>query len=127
MPLSTIETASLSDNSVTTAKIAVGAVEEADLATAVVPLGVNQTWQNVTGSRATGTTYTNTTGRPIFVAVTYSGIGQTTTEVSGINIFTNGNSTGYNNAHCVLVPTGATYRMILASGSQALNIWTELR
>jgi len=34
-----------------------------------VPIGVNQTWQNVTSSRSNGVTYTNTTGRPIYVSV----------------------------------------------------------
>ena len=32
-------------------------------------LGVNQTWQNVTGSRVQGTTYTNSTGKPIMVSI----------------------------------------------------------
>jgi hypothetical protein len=32
-------------------------------------LGWGQTWQNVSGSRSVGTTYQNTTGRPIAVAV----------------------------------------------------------
>ncbi len=35
-----------------------------------VGIGVGQTWQDVTGSRAQDTTYQNTTGRPIMVAVT---------------------------------------------------------
>lgn len=33
-------------------------------------VGYNQTWQNVLGSRVAGTTYYNTTGRPIMVSVT---------------------------------------------------------
>ena len=32
-------------------------------------LGVNQTWQNLTSSRAQNTTYQNTTGKPIFIAL----------------------------------------------------------
>jgi hypothetical protein len=35
-------------------------------------LGVGQTWQNVTSSRAKNTTYTNSTGRPIFISVAIS-------------------------------------------------------
>lgn len=38
-------------------------------------LGVGQTWQDVTGSRALATTYTNTTGRAIEVSVRCSVIG----------------------------------------------------
>lgn len=33
-------------------------------------VGVGQTWQNVASSRAFNTTYTNSTGKPIFVSVT---------------------------------------------------------
>lgn len=32
-------------------------------------LGLGQTWQNMTGSRAQGTTYTNTTGKPIALSI----------------------------------------------------------
>ena len=49
-----------------------GSVSQTMLATAVVPVGVGQTWQNVLSSRAFGTTYTNSTGRPIMVSVSAS-------------------------------------------------------
>jgi len=41
-------------------------------------LGVGQTWQNVSGSRTSGTTYYNTTGRPITVSA-----GSTTSASTG--------------------------------------------
>lgn len=44
--------------------IPAASIVQADLATAVLPLGVAQTWQLVT--RTSGVTYTNTTGRTIF-------------------------------------------------------------
>ena len=34
-------------------------------------VGVGQSWQDVTSSRATGVTYTNTTGKPITVSATF--------------------------------------------------------
>jgi hypothetical protein len=37
---------------------------------ATLPIGVGQTWQDLTASRALSTTYTNSTGRPIQVSVT---------------------------------------------------------
>jgi hypothetical protein len=95
--------------------------------TSLQSLGFGQTWQNVTGSRATGTTYYNTTSRPIYVAATYSGIGQMNPEVDGTAIFTNGNSTGYNNANCFIVPPGDSYRMVISSGGQTITTWYELR
>jgi hypothetical protein len=47
-------------------------------------LGAGQSWQNVTGSRATDVTYTNTTGRPIFV------IAQVGAQTNGIYVYING-------------------------------------
>lgn len=46
--------------------------------------GVGQSWQNVTGSRSTGVTYTNTTGKPIFVIV------QVGAQTNGIYVYING-------------------------------------
>lgn len=44
-------------------------------------IGVGQTWQNVTASRVSGTTYTNTTGKPIMVVVSSSGGGSSASDV----------------------------------------------
>ncbi len=44
--------------------IKAASITESKLATAVKPLGVGQTWQQVT--RTNGVTYTNTTGRTIY-------------------------------------------------------------
>ena len=48
---------------------------------AMSSLGYGQTWQNMTGSRSNGTTYYNTTGRPIFIAV-YGGTGGATSTIT---------------------------------------------
>lgn len=55
---------------------------------ALVPegIGVGQTWQNVTGSRTTGTAYQNTTGRPIMIAITRDSIGAESLEISNNGI-----------------------------------------
>ena len=50
-----------------------GSITSTMLATAVKPLGVGQSYTDVTASRAIDTTYTNSTGRPIFIVVTVSG------------------------------------------------------
>ena len=49
-------------------------------------LGIGQTWQNVTASRAVGTNYTNSTGNPIMVAMT---------GVPGFSVLVNGSTIGY--------------------------------
>lgn len=95
-------------------------------------LGVNQTWQNVVGSRAIGTTYTNTTGRPITVKVSYglvSGNGLKIT-VGGLDVaWISGNSATviYQTMEAV-VPVGATYVVSYFVGSSSsAQGWVELR
>lgn len=87
-------------------------------------LGVGQTWQNMTSSRSVGTTYTNTTSRPIMIAVTKQLRGtQGYVQVNGINVayFHNGDD-GMTNT--VIVPAGSTYRV---TGISNLSLWAELR
>lgn len=88
-------------------------------------LGVNQTWQNVTASRALGTTYTNSTGKPIMIRVNKNNVANT-----GWSMFVNGvvvaivNGYGTGNGASVIVPNGATYS---ADTVNALLSWFELR
>jgi hypothetical protein len=89
---------------------------------ATQPLGYGQTWQNVVGSRVSGTTYTNSTGRPIFVAVcTTQWLASAAVDSIGIAV------TGTNNVLNVsfVVPAGSTYSATVGGGS--INIWSELR
>ena len=106
-------------------------------ATGAPLLGVNQTWQNVLGSRALGTTYTNTTGRPIMVSVTTSsstnGAVTASATVAGVVIASqtvsesNGTVfTPFPNNMTFVVPPGATYSVSVGSGG-SLTVWTELR
>ena len=89
------------------------------------PIGVGQSWQSV--SRSLGTTYTNTTGRPIQVAASVQNTA--TAVVGGVTIFNS-----YTVSCCgvpqisyfplsFIVPAGATYK-ITGSG---LAVWAELR
>lgn len=97
-------------------------------------LGVGQTWQNLTSSRAVGTTYTNTTGRPIAVSVTGNpshSAGSSTTiriEVNGAVVSAGGGSGGdpiREQGAFVIVPAGGTYRV--TTDRATLNKWYELR
>ena len=88
-------------------------------------LGVGQTWQDVTGSRGVNTNYTNTTGKPIEVSVSFSYAGQGVSYivVDGVVV----NSFTYS-----LGGTGATMSAIIPNGSvySAVGVkvrWTELR
>lgn len=95
-------------------------------------LGVGQTWQNMTGSRAFGTNYTNSTGKPIqvsaFGSVTgYCGI---TAVVDGVTVASQwSGASGYTQYSNVvfIVPNGSAYRIENTSGTCGLSNWAELR
>lgn len=94
-------------------------------------LGVNQTWQNVSGSRALGTTYTNTAGRPIAlnIVLTSTGGGSTTTslEVDGFLVSSNTRALASEpDTHIAIVPSGSTYR-VPSAGNTIISSWMELR
>lgn len=101
--------------------------------TSMQSLGYGQTWQG--GGRAVGTTYYNTTGKPITVKVlianaAYNYYLYLYSYVNGINIALN-----YQYAvsgltisvyDTFIVPPGASYG-ITVTGSYVLGYWTELR
>lgn len=90
-------------------------------------LGIGQTWQVVTGSRVSGTSYTNSTGKPIAVRVVGNGANVSmTSTVGGVSLGTNLNNNTA--AYCVefyIVPPGFTYSTLMNAGT-ILN-WSELR
>lgn len=100
--------------------------------TALVPngLGVGQTWQDVTGSRVLGTTYTNNTGRPISISgyVNNSSGGRISIAVGGVVIWNMQAASGVPPMpFSAVIPIGATYAVTLTTGSGTLAIWAELR
>ena len=93
--------------------------------------GVGQSWVNVTASRQLITTYTNSTGRPIMVAITTTP-GPSVALVLRINSF--GASVdldaGYNSQEgspgfCVVIPIGAVYSVPISN--YPVSRWFELR
>jgi len=90
-------------------------------------IGVNQTWQDVTASRAFNAIFTNTTGKPIFIAVEGANY--------GVNVFVDNLKVAHNSANgagpnslgvSVIVPNGSTYKAT-PSYNDSLVLWTELR
>lgn len=87
--------------------------------TAMSSIGYGQTWQNLTGSRTGGTTYYNTTGKPIQVMIVNSSTNNVVTingtSLAGANLTTN---------VCIsfIVPDGQSY-----SVSGTFFAWSELR
>jgi len=96
-------------------------------ATPVGGIGVGQTWQTVTGSRAIGVTYTNTTGKPILVSIyIYLPSSQSSDlVVDGITVstmrnpFTSGN---YWATIQAIIPNNSTY----SASNGTLQFWSEL-
>lgn len=98
-------------------------------------LGYGQTWQSVTGSRALATTYYNTTGKPITVAI--STIGTVTSSstslyitVNSLGIISQGliyGAGGISSGPSVtfIVPSGQSYSATVGQGT--LYSWVELR
>lgn len=121
----------LPSGSVTSDTIAANTIESGDLATAVQPIGVGQTWQDFTGSRALGVTYTNSTGRTIFFMVTVgqnsSGVG-TNGAIGGLSINTHqDNGSASTGCFFGVVPNGGTYGPISVETGKTMNTWLELR
>ena len=121
----------IADGAIGTTEIADGAVTQQKIASAIIPVGVGQTWQNLTASRASNVTYTNTTGRPIVVSVTAVNLDRVR-----LNLVIDGLEVARQAAHevsgntdfaCVtsVVPAGSTYLSNIDSGS--LEHWRELR
>lgn len=106
-------------------------VSPASLANAMLA-GAGQSLQNVTGSRALSTNYTNSTGRPILVIFKSDSAGVQSLSALGVvggisaynrNVYANG--PGYFVNLEFLVPNGATYQ--IQSNSSLNMLWLEYR
>jgi hypothetical protein len=100
---------------------------------AMQSLGFGQTWQNVSASRAFGTTYYNPTNRPILVS-----LGVADSIVATFNLTVNGvvaSSASINNYAdgaqilplTAIVPPGGSYIVTASAGTGTINTWAELR
>ena len=94
--------------------------------------GVGQTWQNLTSSRESGVTYTNSTATPILVSIslsdTYSLSPTVSIYVDGVLILTNNYDDGRNFgsfSHSFIVPSGSAYS--ISSPLSTIKAWSELR
>ena len=95
-------------------------------------LGVGQTWQNLAASRASGTTYTNNTGKPIKVSV--GSAGRDARVIIYVNdVLVAYSQDTYDGNQCrasasEIVPNGASYR-VEARNIASVNVqfWAELR
>jgi hypothetical protein len=94
-------------------------------------IGCGQAWVNETANRTMNTTYTNSTSRPMQVAIAISDVDGTSTVLSidGTDVGHTQNSYSAGNAvtHFAIIPIGATYIVkSYGSGTYIIN-WSELR
>lgn len=82
-------------------------------------IGVGQTWQDLTASRVSGTTYTNSTGKPILIKLVSTSTNIALT-VGGVLISASTNA--INSEVIAIVPSGSTYIATLT-----ITKWLELR
>ena len=93
----------------------------------------SQTWTDVGASRSSGTTYTNSTGKPIQILVCTDNAGNTTYGAAGAaKYYINGSNVGQqfcSNAANIgglfsaIIPNGATYSVTAST----IRTWWELR
>lgn len=103
------------------------------IADSAYSIGFGQSWQNVTGSRALGTTYTNTTGRTIVLNTNITIAGGSfpvstclingTITLAGSAVASSGTASIGN----FTVPPGATYQLGVSAGTGTIVLWNELR
>jgi len=106
-----------------------GTITQGMLATAASSIGVGQTWQGP--SRAIGTTYTNSTGKPIMVAITATCTSGNTVQgltINGVAVYAGSvNVNTLASGFALIVPDGATYVTLTNGGTLTLVSWLELR
>lgn len=85
-----------------------------------------QTWSDVTASRVSGTTYTNSTGKPIQVqfGIQSSSSSAVSSIVGGVTIYSSGVVSNDQTVNFI-VPTGLTYSITFTNRS--VGVWAELR
>jgi len=87
-------------------------------------IGVGQTWQDMSGSRSAGVTYTNSTGKPIMVSIrAQTGTSDCSIAVDGVTTALSLQTTATRQFLTTIVPNGSTY--IMQPSYSAL--WAELR
>lgn len=110
----TSDTQTLTNKTINASQLVDASITGAKFATAATPLGYGQTWQSVT--RTDGTSYTNSTGRPIMLIV--NGVGNNRSD-GGYSVAVDGvtlvNSRGY--ASAIGMAQGSSSTLIIPAGS----------
>ncbi len=95
-------------------------------------IGVDQTWQDMSGSRTFDVVYTNNTGRPIMIAIEqYLEGSWNDTMIDGVKVTQSYSSTGVEARYhqSFIIPNGSTYELHkkTAGAINSIGKWMELR
>jgi len=90
-------------------------------------IGVGQTWQDVTSSRSSGATYTNSTGKPITASVNLREVGNSAAAafVDANRIIYTSDVPYWGASFTFIIPDGSTYKSDYSPNT--LESWFELR
>ena len=93
-------------------------------------LGVGQTWQDVTGQRVSGQSYTNNTGKPIQISIVVrdsaGSVSPASLTIGGVLVFSIPDFSVMQYISLdKIIPAGATYT--LNAGNNPIVTWSELR
>jgi len=91
-------------------------------------IGVGQTWQDVTSSRSSGVTYTNSTGKPITAVVNIRDYGNNHPAsgfIGAIRVIYIYDLGAGGESYTFIIPAGSTYQFDYSSN--ILQSWVELR
>ena len=92
-------------------------------------IGIGQSWQDVSGSRTLNTNYTNSTGRPIMVAISTTSGATYDINVGGVKIANGGESASFvgsvEQTKSFIVPDGDSYQ--ISGTGVIISHWAELR
>lgn len=94
-------------------------------------LGAGQAWQDVSGSRLSGVTYTNTTGKPIQLSISLQAASASSNSFSlniGGVVVASGSAAATVLSHTLnhVIPHNSQYTLTV-TGSMGITTWTELR
>jgi len=90
-------------------------------------IGNGQTWQTFTvgTARVLGTTYTNSTGKPIFVSLSCLGTASASFSIDGVQVSEVGGTSSVRGMMGGIVPNGSTY--VTGGTGLTVDVWAELR
>ena len=124
---------SASTGSVTITNNGVTSVNGSTGAVTVPSFGYSQSWTDVTGSRSIGSSYTNSTSKPIMVSVSlYADSSHDVfwyVSVGGVIVGRASSDGAYGigwSQISVVVPVGATYTAAVSAGANQSYLWAEL-